>query len=514
MNTIKRIFLAVFILASVKGFSQTKTIENVAKVYLKNMGAIIQDAEVKGYYLFYRTDKLDKKTYSYELQILDQNLNSVNSKTITGSAYLNVIEGVYNEEALCLKFYEGKTKEISIQVYDQKAQLVNESKRKASQMEMYMYGATEAQGQSIALFPISKVGSVDYRMVKNKSYGFEIEFISSKAGGPSWKYSSDPLSTEVEGATFIYGDENIIINSIIKKPNIFSKRVEMEVLGIDTKTGKKIYQNKIEDPTYELMVLNGFGNDNDGGIYLFGTYYAKGDKEFSSQSLGMFAAKLDKTGNLISKKTSSWETDVAKFLPVDQKGKMKEVGYTYFHDFIRNADGNIYAIGEQYKKQASAMGIASRSLGGGGSTSEMAINDMIFFEFDKDFTLKNVKVVEKEKSIVALPQGAGINGPQILSHYVKSLGGFDYEFLQMNKDKSIFTVGYLDYVTVKGADDKYILGAVTYADSKCVVDQINIAKLGKGTVMEVLPGKLGNFVVVEYNRETKSMNLRMEKIKY
>jgi hypothetical protein len=515
----RKILLTVLILLGIQGmqvFAQTKTIENVSNAYLKNMGPIINDSEVKGYYMFYRTDKLDSKTYSYDLAILDQNLNAVNTKSITGSAYLNLIEGVYNEDALIMKFYDGKTKEIIIQIFDKQGNLASESKRVATKTETYTLAAA-TENSSPSLFSIDKVGAADYRMVKNASYGYEIEFIPSKAGINKWTYASDVKSKEVQIATFIYGDENVVINSIIKKPNILSNSVDMEVLGINTKTGEKMFQIRLDDAQYELMVLNGFGSDNAGNVYLFGSYYAKGDKEFKSASLGLFSAKVDLTGNLKSKKLVSWEGDISKFLSVDLKGKMKGNFYTYFHDIVRNKDGNIYAIGEQYRKQVSALGVASKVLnrgGGGVSASEMAVEDMVILEFDKDFSLKNVNVIEKERNIIALPEGAGIYGPVVLSNLVKAYGGFDFEFLQMNKDKSVITISYLDYVNVKGADDKYVLGAATYSDSKYSIDKIDVRQLSRGNTIKVFPGKTGNFMVMEYNRKLRNINLRLEKINF
>ncbi len=81
-----------------------------------------------------------------------------------------------------------------------------------------------------------------------------------------------------------------------------SKRIEIEMLALDTKTGKELFSKKIEDPKYELMAMNGFDSDAEGNVFLFGTYYAKGTKELSKPSLGLFSLKLNLKGDVVSKK--------------------------------------------------------------------------------------------------------------------------------------------------------------------------------------------------------------------
>jgi hypothetical protein len=132
---------------------------------------------------------------------------------------------------------------------------------------------------------------------------------------------------------------------------------------------------------------------------------------------------------------------------------MKDVGYIFFHDVIRNADGNVYAIGEQYKKQMKGIG------------TDIVIEDKMIFELNKDYKLQKVHIVDKGKTRFALPQGMGMNGAQILSYFVKSMGEFDYAFIEFNKDHSIFSIGCIDYVKVKGEENKYIFGSITYTDS-------------------------------------------------
>ncbi len=498
-------------------YGQEKVFENISKAYLRNMGEITEENEVTGYYMFYQSEKLSRKEFSYELEILDQNLNPIASKNIIGSKYLFLLEGAYNGDALMMKFYDAKEKMIINRAYGKKAEELKVEKREISKKEQNML-AMSSFAETFDMFPVNNLGFVDYRVKKiGSKYGYEMYFFPTKAGMKPWTITSKEGLKLHETATFLYGDEKVILSSVMTKKSLMSKSVEMELLATDAKTGKTLFRKKVEDPSYELMVLNGYESNEPGYIHLFGNYFPKGVKELSNSNLGLFSLKVDLTGKIVEKKFVSWAKDVSAFLPVNERGKMEKVGYTYFHKIVRNADGNVYAIGEQYRKQVSALGVASLVLNGSNSntsTAEMVVEDLMIFEFNSDFALKNVNIVDKTKTRVYLPQGAEWNGPQILAYYIKSYGGFDYEFLQFNKDKSVLTIGYLDYEKLKGEKSKNILGTVSYLEDKSTTDKIELSKVRSSDRVRILPGKEGNVLIAEYLSKEKKLDLHLEKINY
>lgn len=512
--------LVVLIGLNASLFAQSTTFDNVRKFTLRNMGAITEESTVQGYYMFYQMDKIKKKTYSYNMVILDQNLNQIATKSIVGNKYLSLLDGVYNKQSLFLKFYDAKEKKVSFQEYDLNAKMINKYSREAEKAERNVIAQGQAQeGANSGLYAINDVGFIDYHMVKNKDYGFKIQFFPSN-DYKAWSYTSDVNSKMVTSASLIYADENVVVNSIVKKKRLMSKKAELEVLALDTRTGKVLFQKKLISKKYELLVMNGLESDEEGNIYLFGTYYKKGDKEFSSASKGIFSMKIDQAGQVLEEKYMDWAKAVAKHLPVNQKGKMKEGGYTYFHDFVRNADGNFYAIGEQYKKRASAAGITANVLSGlqgttsGASNSEMKISNLLIFEFDPSFELLNVNMVEKDYSTVLLPAGALYQTPHYLAHMVNAMGGFDYRYLQFNEDKSIFTVAYTYREDVKKGKDKYILGNASYVDSEFSLDKVDLGKTAGSGIYRLFPAKIGNFMMLNYNAKKKTIEMKLEKVNF
>ncbi len=76
----KKLTLVLFLSVAVffKAQAQNKiTFDNVRQTYIRNSGQIMDREELKGYFSFYITDKKDRKTNAYMIQILDNNLNKV-----------------------------------------------------------------------------------------------------------------------------------------------------------------------------------------------------------------------------------------------------------------------------------------------------------------------------------------------------------------------------------------------------------------------------------------------------
>ena len=91
----KRIILILALFLSFSGsFAQSAklSIDNVYSVTLRNSGSIIENEEVKGYYFFYQSDKIDKRTNEYTLQILDANLNKLKDIKFQDSKKISLME--------------------------------------------------------------------------------------------------------------------------------------------------------------------------------------------------------------------------------------------------------------------------------------------------------------------------------------------------------------------------------------------------------------------------------------
>jgi hypothetical protein len=184
----------------------------------------------------------------------------------------------------------------------------------------------------------------------------------------------------------------------------------------------------------------------------------------------------------------------------------------YLHNILQTSDGNIYAIGEGYKKVASALGIASRMLtrNSGVSTLKIKVTDMIMLKFDKDFNVKEAKIYDKNSNSIELPGGSEFVSTPLIGKMIKYYyGGFDYAYTQTNSDVSAFTVCYSDYV--RGKDYKGgTFNSISYNEGKITTDHINTKS--DATRSWVLPGKQGQVLLLEYYKKDKKLDAHFEKL--
>lgn len=493
--------------------AQKYTLDNVLTAKSRGTGAIIKDNTVTGYYSFYELEKKEKKTKTYQLNILDQNLSPLSSKKFSSQEDLTALEAAYNGNLLMIKFFDDKTDKFTLKSYNQNTEMVNSKSLDAKKVyDAYSNIKNEEEGESSTLFPIENKGFV-HCVVKLRKGGTshtynEITFIPDGKDEKGWTWETSEKSEDFEWGDFMGVSGNTLLYLVNKREKLMSGDVEDFTLGIDINTGKKLFENSVEDRKYSVSTLNATPDEN-GGFMLFGLFFDKEAKTGKASSLGLFGFSVDATGKIVIRKYESWKKDVGKFLKVNDKGKIEDVGYIYFHKFIRTSDDKIFAIGEQYKTNVGAS-IATSLLMGGRSNTIVKVEDMYIFEFDKNFDLKDVQVFDKTKSVYNLSAIIG-GGARGMGVYLQYLNCYDYTFTQMNKDKSKFSIGYVDYEKGK-ADKGWYFGSINYSGSKLTTDRVKFSS--KATWYHVYPGKSGYVMIMEYFRKEKKLDFRMEKVNF
>ncbi len=493
--------------------NKTKSLEGINSILLKNMGAIKDNEEVVGYYFFYEVDKIDRKTRAYRLKIVDNNLEEISSKKIKSGKYTSLIDARFNGKHIMLKFYEGKEKKYSFKTYAMDGKMGKGASRKLGKKTynppLYMQ-SKRGENHSDALFPIPGKGFVNYASIKNKKRGYIIDFIGQDN---QWKYKSSKTSKLLEFTQFIAADENILLSNLIKFKNGWGKDGTNSILAIDINTGEKVFE-KVLHETKPVSILNGFIDQKNDEIVIFGIYYKEKAKVHKAKSLGIYIGSFDLKGNKKQDKFLSWEKGAKNFLQIDKKGKMKRGRYLAFHDIVRASDGKIIVLGEQFRKQvdggailAGALGARSRT--GGLNMSKLMIENFVVFQLNSALEVENLKVFEKEKSS-AKTFGMGWESPQLMAYLAKAQGAFDYAFTQKNEDRSAISFGYIDWEKRKGEKDGYTFGAINYVDGEFTKDKLPLS--GKATSIRILPGPIGYVLVAEYYKKDKKMDLRLEKI--
>ncbi len=490
--------------------AQDQSWSEVMEIDLKNLGPIYDNEEVKGYYMFYEVEKENRKTKKYLLQFLDNNLNVMAKEYITGSNHLSLIEGDFNGKNILLTFMDSKEKLYIYRQYNTSAELVSKTTKDYDpKLAGYASIGTGAR-------PVPNQGFINVEMVKNKKWGYEINFISNEKGAKGWTYKSDVKSKAIESASIIGVNEELLLVLVSKMPKMMSKEVNTFLLGIDAKTGKKRFLNSMEDTKYNTEFTTMYADKESGELTLMGSYYNKSDRTSSDKSKGLCIYTMGTDGEIISKKYLGWTKEIKKILPVNKKGKLTDMGYMYFQNIFKTNDGRLFAVAEQYRKSVDALGVTANIVSGllSNVTSDMSntnvkIEDIMVLEFSADHDLTDVAVFEKNKSTQSIPAGGTFTNMHALGHLTKMYGGFDYVFTQQHRDTDVFSFVFNDY---DRKSKNWDLKSVTYTDGAYSTDQIALTSSKSDFIL--LQGKKGHVMLAEYDSKAKKLDMRLEKINF
>jgi len=519
----KKIFSCLLLLAVLyahEGLAQSKTsIENVVSVYLRNSGPIIDNEEIKGYFLFYQSDKVDRKTNEYTLQILDENVNKVKSIKFTDNKNIQLLESAYNGSDIMFMFFDSDQKLLEYRIYAANGkQKFNYQrpidKKTKSYIDSYgMYNQEETQNKT--LYSIRNQGFIAVIPIREgRQYTYEINFYQSDKK-KQWTFN--PLDPErIANAQYLGHSDSVAIFEVIKKDKLLSNKFESHLLGVYLHNGKKAFEFETNREKYNFHPMGISTIRNSSQFMLMGPYYDKDDRVMKGKSLGLGVWVMNNQGKIEQQKYNSWEKDISKFLNVNSKGRVEELGYVYFHRIIQTADGKIFAVGEGYKKTASALGIGLTALSvvtrsrSDASTIKMKVTDMVLLEFDNKFNMLDAKIYEKNSNNIELQSGFEFVSAPLLAVAIKYVyDGFDYAFSQTDKDHSMFTVGYTDYVRSKDYRG-LTFNAISYYNNSITTDKLELKS--NSSKMRILPAKTGSIMILEYFKKDKRLDMRLEKI--
>jgi hypothetical protein len=504
-------FNALFaLLAGLNAQAQIKTgLENVNSVSLRNAGAIKKQNDIRGYYFFYESDKIDRNTREYTLQVLDENLNAAKPTKLILDKKTALIESATNETSVCFMFLNQETESLDYSIYgaDGKVNynysLPIDKKSKAYFVQALSVGETGSGGKLAVADTTCYISVIPVRDGKNYSYSIA-GLLSNKR--KQWVY--EPHDEERKSScSYIGSTDSVAFFSIIKFDKLMSNKGHASLLGIDMFTGQKKFDISMEDQKFKLWPTAAKKIDGN-QMVLMGNYYDKEDYAAKDNSLGYGFWIVDSKGKIIQEKYNTWATDVAKFLKTDAKGRLDEVGNIHTHKMVATADGKYIVIGEGFKKALDgvklAMSILSQSYSG---VINVKTTDMVLMKFNSDFKIEGAGIYDKYSSKVGVP-GDFVSTP-MLGYLVAALGGFDYEFTQVNDDKTSVVVGYTDYERSK--DFKGLtFHSIRYQDGKFKTDKINMES--EGTWMRIMPAKAGFVMIYEYFKKKKKLEYRLEKM--
>ena len=511
----KQLLTASFILLGLCGaMAQKLSIENVHKVTLRNSDAIKEGSEVKGYYFFYVSDKIDKRTNEYTLQITDNNLVKLKDIKFQDSKDVTILESSFNGSDLIFLLYNDDSKIFEYQVYgaDGKKKFTYTrqlSKKEKRYLEATYLAMDDEENNYKGLYPVDGKGFISNMPSReDKDYTFQVDFFSSEKR-KQWTY------IPTLGAKKFIGDylgtySGIVYMEVLKFEGMMDGNPDSYIVGLDLETGKQLFE-KSTTGKFKFYPAS-MSQLNDGRAIIFGEYFNANGNIAKDKSLGFSFWTVDDKGKVVNEKYNSWDLELGKHLP-NSKGKIDDFGFMYLHNMVQVADGNIYAVGEGYKKVASALGILTQVASGGRSgvsTVKIKVTDLIMIKFDKDFNVKEAKIYEKNSNTQELQSGMEFTSTPLIGKMLKYYyGRFDYSYTQVNKEGSSFSICYSDYV--RGKDYKGgTFNSISYNEGKVTTDKINTKSEASSSY--ILPGMQGQVLVIEYFKKAKKIEAHFEKL--
>lgn len=511
---------AAFLLLSASTLTaQNKlSVEKVSSAYLRNSGAIMENNQIKGYFFLYQSDKIDRKTNEYTLQILDQNLNKVKDIKFEDSKKISLLEAAYNGNSISFLFKNDETKSLDMKVYGVDGVLKytygrDIDKKTDDLIKQYETLHTD-EGTNQNVFDVGEQGFVSILPLRDgKQRTYEVNFFSS-IERKQYTYVPDDeeryATAELLGTT-----DSIIVLEVMKKNRLLSGEVTSHLVGVNFVTKKKVFDIDDSKDTYKFVPASVVPVVGKGHFLVMGNYFEKNANIAKDMSLGLAVYAIDGTGKILSKVYNTWTGDFAKYLPMNSKGKIDDVGFVFIHKMIQATNGKMYVVAEGYKRQANAAGIALTALAamGGGTSSagvtKIVITDMVIMEFNDKYKVTNATIYDKRDNTAIASNLSDYNSQHQLAMMLKMMGSFDYEFTTGEQDNSTFAICYSDYERSKDYKGQ-TFNAIRYTGTKFTTDKIELKT--KANTLRVFPAKAGSVMIMEYFKKQKKLEFRLEKL--
>jgi hypothetical protein len=499
--------------------AQEYSIDNIGRSRLQNSGTIMEGNLIKGYYYFYKSEKVDRKNNAYEVLILDENLNEKSSERIIEPKHTYMMEASYNGGFLMFKFYDTKSKSVSYRSMDNAGEISDKETREANKYEIMTYNSSIANDlENSSLHSVNDKLFIDLHNFKEKDYKFAMEGLNNN-GEILWTY--EPTNAmKIETGQFLGNSKDQVWIQIAKSKGIMSRAYTFDLLGVNS-DGEEDFRVSLQTSRYNLLAHNASYNKDKDEIVILGEYYDIKDKSMKSDSKGIFVKVLSPDGDEVSEDYISWTRDVASFVSSEDKRELSKY-YVFFHNIVQTSDGRILAIGEQYRKQVSAGGVAANILAASSGNvttdagmTEIKIGKMIVIELSPEYELTAVDLHDKKPRKEILPQGYGTVSQHLIAKILKSEGSFDYQYMQTNEDKSVVSFAYQDLEKVKGKLRKQsVLNFISYVGSEEEYTTDKLELNSDAFYIWYMPAKPGYILVLEYFRKEKSLEMRLEPINY
>lgn len=495
-------FILLFILFfSLSNKAQISSLAELASGEIQLFNPIYEiDKSIYGYLMVVKLQKENEFKQVYEYVLLDKNLNKAANGEFTDTAYKKynsqflvpekigekiVLSKMYfrNQKAfgssVAYKFVSNRTLDLSTNTmsepfYFDKNEFVA-GVRPSKKLDKTLKKTNFVQ------YPFAiNDGYLLYKASKLQTNSFGNKDITTLEAytidnAKKWNYNYNPKKENIQSRIEFLAEDKIVLWT-----KNFRDKVQ-NLHFINPEDGKMEFKYTIEGKNSEFNHFFKLRTFKDKTV-IVGMYSKNKATGFNyKKALGVFKIELDNEGNETFKKYFSWE-DAGEFMDIKKNGKL-EKGYKLLAKqfFIFN-DGSTAFLSEKFKDQQYyvVVSLAPKT------------TDFMMLNFDKDFALKSVDKIEKDKS-----------------YYTSS----DYLYSQRIKDGNGVVFFYRDFKKDEETRKKsWVLGIVTIIDGKMKQEQIPMSS--EEFYISPYIAKEGFILLREYNKDSEHDEIRLEKLNY
>lgn len=502
------------------GYAQTVTFDQVRKLRTRGIGTIENDNQVVGYYFFYEQDKADRQNRNYILQVTDAAGKSVMRKSLTRPKRVVLSEVSFNGSAFLLFFKDPKERSFEFVTYDRSGERIGRKFRKDLSRPEFFGAKTTISGEETEreVYPVANQGFVVYGNHPEEKRGYTVTYYPNDFDRQSdWTKKSKPKL--VQKAFFSDFADGVLYNLIYDYKRTNRKKITIAIQAIDLASGKIRYETPVIAPPAPLTVINSFYDEASKQLFAVGTFHKDNTNAFG-QPRGIYVMTLDADGKRKHIKMLDYDSAFDDFVEMSKRGKIKEEGggLIYFHRMIRRGD-RVFLIGENYKKTADGLGIASAVLGGDGNLTKIQIGNMTILELNEKLELVDYQSFDKTRSNVYPNNFDPTLVPiAVLGNMLRQSGDFDYLFTTTSRKDNNFYASYLNFMRDKEAKGlrkrRLTVGTIVFdEEAGFTEDKFQIDTRGT-RIFRVMEGKPGYVMLLEYNAREKAVDLTPQKIEF
>ena len=503
--------------------AQTKTLDGITNMRRATLSPIYDGNEVKGYVMFARGDKADRKTDNYLLDLYDQDLAKISTITIQKPAgRYTLLKNTFNGSAFAFYFFNAKDKTLEMETYDTSlkklgSKAIGELSTGDQRVLAGQLRSPDPSGggmMGLNLFPVPGLGFVRNGYTGGMAKGYTLAIYDNNLG-MRWRITSPENAKQYETLNLTEAADKYLLGTMMRRDGVMSRKITSSMVVLEARTGKKILDLPVETSATEQLSLSSFTFDNDKREFVaVGEYYKLDDKPFVNKSQGFYVKRFSENGKLVGTKTYGWQKEVMALMPAEAKASLEDHYVNYNHAVVKGANGRTYIVAEQFKIVGDGLGIALSVLNGGGgaaSVSKGKVANILVFELDPQAVLTSVKFYPKTVTNAELPAGSGLMGAGLLGHIMKAQGDFDYQFMQKNDDNTQFNMVYINFDKERGESAKTYIGNIAFGDNgKYVVDKIEMPS--GPTYSYLYPAKPGYVMIADYFRKKSQLGLKLVKL--